>query len=153
AESARRQMRAGVLTGAAIAFAATVVLAACKLWIPGSAKNNEKSPIADAHASGLGGISTDEIWFGMTAPLSGPKQELGHALEVGIRTCFNQVNDAGGVGGRKLQLAALDDRGHADQVVTNLAELCDTQRVFAMIGNVGFPSDALAKDLSTLGPR
>ena len=55
------------------------------------------------------GISDSEIRFGITAAFTGPVRERGRQMKLGIETAFNQVNDAGGVGGRKLRIIAADD--------------------------------------------
>ena len=51
-----------------------------------------------------------EIVLGMTAPFSGPSNELGREMEIGIRTYLAHVNGEGGVVGRKIRLVSLDAR-------------------------------------------
>jgi hypothetical protein len=52
---------------------------------------------------------TTKSRFGITAAFTGPVRERGRQMKLGIETAFNQVNDAGGVGGRKLRIIAADD--------------------------------------------
>ncbi len=45
-------------------------------------------------SSGAGnpGVSADEILFGQSAVLSGPSQEFGKGMKLGIETAFHEVN-------------------------------------------------------------
>lgn len=55
-----------------------------------------------------------------------------------------RVNEAGGIGGRRLRLVALDDSYQADPVRDNMLRLIDQEQVVAVIGNVGTPGAAVA---------
>ena len=79
----------------------------------------------------------------MTAAFSGPSQELGTRMKLGIETGFAQVNDAGGVAGRKLRLVALDDGYEGTRALDNMTELLEQRGVFGVIGNVGTPTAQL----------
>ncbi|HUM10006.1 MAG TPA: ABC transporter substrate-binding protein [Myxococcaceae bacterium] len=86
------------------------------------------------------GVSDSEILMGMSAAFSGPAQELGNRMKLGIETGFAQINDGGGVNGRRLRLVALDDGYEGSRALDNMAELLDQRSVFAVIGNVGTPT-------------
>lgn len=86
------------------------------------------------------GVSGGEILAGMSAAFSGPARELGRAMQTGIEAAFAEVNEAGGVHGRKLRLVALDDGYEPDRAVANMREFLDEREVFAVIGNVGTPT-------------
>jgi ABC-type branched-subunit amino acid transport system substrate-binding protein/tRNA A-37 threonylcarbamoyl transferase component Bud32 len=88
-------------------------------------------------ASTVRGVSDDEVLFGITGPFSGPVVELGRRMETGIQTGFAEVNDQGGVAGRKLRLVALDDEHDPQRALDNVKELVEQRRVFALVGNVG----------------
>jgi ABC-type branched-subunit amino acid transport system substrate-binding protein len=47
--------------------------------------------------------------LGQSAPISGTNQALGTAMKLGIELAFDEQNAAGGIRGRKLQLAFRDD--------------------------------------------
>src|SRR5262249_23228304 len=66
------------------------------------AANAAAVPAATARA--VRGVTDHEILMGMSAAFSGPSQELGNRMKLGIETGFAQVNEAGGVAGRKLRL-------------------------------------------------
>ena len=95
-------------------------------------------PAATARA--VRGVTDHEILMGMSAAFSGQSQELGNRMKLGIETGFAQVNDAGGVAGRKLRLVALDDGYEGTRALENMNELLEQRKVFGVIGNVGTPT-------------
>ena len=90
------------------------------------------------------GVSDKEILFGMAAPLSGASRELGRQMKIGVETAFNQINSAGGVNGRLLQLVAADDGYEPQKTADAMHLLYDKEKVFGFIGNVGTPTAAVA---------
>ncbi len=88
------------------------------------------------------------ILVGMSAAFSGPSRELGRAMQLGIETCFADVNESGGIGGRDLQLVALDDGYEPARTVANMADLLLERRVVAILGNVGTPTAEVALPLA-----
>ena len=76
----------------------------------------------------------------MSAPFSGPSQEMGRGMQTGLQTWFDDVNQRGGIGGRKIRLIALDDGYEPLRARANMEELFDKHKVFAVIGNVGTPT-------------
>ena len=94
--------------------------------------------------AGPGGISDSEILFGMAAPFTGSAKELGRQMKIGVDAAFGEVNDAGGVNGRRLRLTTVDDGYEPARTGPAMKELCDRQRVFAIVGNVGTPTAAVA---------
>ncbi|HKE15209.1 MAG TPA: ABC transporter substrate-binding protein [Kofleriaceae bacterium] len=90
------------------------------------------------------GVSDDEVVFGMAAPLSGASRELGRQMKLGVETAFQQVDEAGGVHGRKLRLAALDDGYEPTRTAAAMKDLYQKQQVFGFVGNVGTPTAAVA---------
>ncbi|HKO47201.1 MAG TPA: ABC transporter substrate-binding protein [Polyangiaceae bacterium] len=96
------------------------------------------------HATPAQGITPTEITLGMSAVFSGPTRQLGENMKLGLETAFWAANQQGGVHGRKLTLIALDDGYEASRVVGTMRELIEQRRVFAVVGNVGTPTSALA---------
>ena len=89
-------------------------------------------------------VELPPILFGMVGPLSGPAKELGRQMRTGIEVAFNSANEAGGVGGRKLKLLALDDGYEPGRTLLAMKELVDKHHVLGFIGNVGTPTAAVA---------
>jgi ABC-type branched-subunit amino acid transport system substrate-binding protein len=94
------------------------------------------------------GVTASEIIFGISAPFNGPAKELGPAMQKGIATYFNYVNEtAGGVHGRKLDLREMDDLYEPKLCVENIKKMLGPQPVFAFVGNVGTPTAQAALPL------
>ena len=90
------------------------------------------------------GVTEGEVLFGQSAGLTGPASELGQAMRLGIQAAFNEVNDAGGVAGRRLVLRSLDDAYEPEAAVLNTRRLIEDEQVFALIGAVGTPTSRAA---------
>lgn len=87
------------------------------------------------------GVYSDRIVFGQSAALSGPANELGKGMQVGILSAFKEVNDRGGVNGRRLELLSLDDAYEPEAAITNTQQLIG-EGIFALIGAVGTTSQS-----------
>ena len=103
-----------------------------------AAKLLTAAPVAPARA--IRGVTDTEILMGMSAAFSGPAQQLGTRMKLGIETGFEAINERGGVAGRKLKLVALDDGYEGNRALSNMSELLDQRQVFGVIGNVGTPT-------------
>lgn len=89
------------------------------------------------------GVYSDRIVFGQSAALSGPAGELGKGMQIGILSAFKEVNDRGGVNGRRLELLSLDDAYEPEAAILNTHRLIG-ENVFALIGAVGTPTSKSA---------
>ncbi len=80
------------------------------------------------------------IMLGTTTALTGPAKDLGLAMVKGMRAHFNEVNLAGGLYGRNIELIALDDGYHPASSRVQMQKLIDEYGVLAVVGNVGTPT-------------
>ena len=96
---------------------------------------------------GTPGVSDDRVLFGQSAAFSGPAQELGKNMRLGIEAAFHEVNQAGGVHGRMLELTSLDDAYEPEAAVANTQRLIG-EGVFALIGAVGTPTSRSATPIA-----
>ena len=90
------------------------------------------------------GVDDQRVLFGQSAALSGPAQELGLEMSLGINAAFHEVNSNGGVGGRRLELISLDDTYEPELAIANTLQLIEDEQVFALIGEVGTPTSRSA---------
>ncbi|TWA98424.1 ABC transporter substrate-binding protein [Bradyrhizobium stylosanthis] len=90
--------------------------------------------------SGEAGVSDDAILFGQAAALEGPSSALGQRMRQGIVAAFNEINEKGGVYGRRLELVSRDDGYDPDRSVAQTLRLIEDDKVFALIGAVGTPT-------------
>jgi branched-chain amino acid transport system substrate-binding protein len=86
------------------------------------------------------GVTDTEIAVGQTAVFSGPTSALGLGMKAGLEAAISEVNDAGGVGGRKIKLVAKDDSYEPDKAIASAKELISTDKVFLLIAGVGTPT-------------
>src|SRR5262245_54231186 len=80
------------------------------------------------------GVSASTIVIGQSAPLGGANAELGNDIRNGALAYFAKVNAAGGVHGRKIELASLDDGNAVPRAEANTKKLVEEQGVFALFG-------------------
>ncbi|MFH1658482.1 MAG: ABC transporter substrate-binding protein [Pseudomonadota bacterium] len=83
------------------------------------------------------GVTDTTITLGMSAPLSGPNGAYGLDMRQTISAYFEQVNKAGGINGRKLELIALDDGYETERAVANTKTLIKEKNVFALLAYYG----------------
>lgn len=87
--------------------------------------------------------ASDDIRVGMTAALSGLNADLGQGMKRGIELGFAEVNEKGGIQGRKLRLISKDDAYEPLRAAKNMHELIDKEAVVAILGNTGTPTAVL----------
>lgn len=83
------------------------------------------------------GITADEIKIGATLPITGTAAVAGQGLQAGMQIAADEINAAGGIDGRKLNVVILDDGYTADRVVTNVRRLVSQDKVYAVVAPAG----------------
>ena len=86
------------------------------------------------------GVTHDKILLGQAAVFSGPAAQLGIQMRNGIQAYFAQVNEKGGVNGRKLELMTEDDQYESKVAPVASRKLIEERKVFALLGYVGTPT-------------
>jgi ABC-type branched-subunit amino acid transport system substrate-binding protein len=132
-----------VIGGLAVLASVLLLTTLLRGWLFQHSPDDGKSP-AHANRVTAQGVTEDKIVLGMSAPFSGPSRELGRQMKLGMETYFRDCNEQGGIGGRQIQLEALDDGYEPDRALANMRELNEQRKVFAFIGNVGTPTTAKA---------
>ena len=95
------------------------------------------------------GVSADKIVFGQATALEGPASALGQGMKVGLEAAFAEVNKAGGVKGRKLELKSVDDGYEPTKSIEAVKKLLEEDKVFAIAGAVGTPTSAATQPIAT----
>lgn len=95
------------------------------------------------------GVFADKIVLGQAAALSGPSAELGLGMKVGLEAAFAEVNRAGGIKGRRLELKSVDDGYEPTRSVAAVKKLIADDKVFSIIGTVGTPTAAAIQPITT----
>lgn len=89
--------------------------------------------------------------LGQSVPLTGPTAHLGRHYVQGAQLAFDQVNAAGGIARRAIELRIQDDGYEADRCADNTRRFIQDD-VFALFGYVGTPTSLAAMPLA-LGAR
>lgn len=88
-------------------------------------------------ASPTQGVSKDEITIGTIQDLSGPIAGFGKQVRMGMLLRVDEVNEQGGVNGRKLKLMIEDDAYDPRKSVLAAQKLVNQDKIFAMVGHIG----------------
>ncbi len=94
------------------------------------------------------GVSADKIVFGQAAALTGNYSALGQGMKAGLEAAFAEVNRAGGVKGRKLELKSVDDGYDAKKSIEAVKKLINEDKVFAIAGPVGTPTSTATQPIA-----
>lgn len=92
------------------------------------------------------GITDTEIKIGTSAAQSGPLAAFG-LIGKSIEAHFKYVNaEKGGVKGRKLTFVTKDDAYDPSRTITNVKELVQSEKVFAILNLIGTPNNLAVRD-------
>ena len=121
----RRQFLAVV--GAAAAAGA---LSAC-----GSSSSSSSTAASTAGSAAAEGAAGATIKVGLLAPLTGDVSVYGIAVANGANLYIKQINEAGGINGKQIEVVEMDEQGDATQAVTCFTQMVD-EGITALIGDV-----------------
>ncbi len=83
------------------------------------------------------GISKNEITIGSIQDLSGPLAGFGKQVRLGMLLRVDELNEQGGVHGRKLKLQVEDSAYDPKKAVLAAQKLVNQDKIFAMVGHIG----------------
>lgn len=87
-----------------------------------------------------GGSTADsgkgEILVGEFGSMTGPQATFGQSTHNGIMLAVDEINGAGGVGGRRLRIFSEDDQSKQDEAANAVTKLIAQNGVIAVIGEV-----------------
>ncbi len=83
------------------------------------------------------GVSKDEITLGSIQDLSGPLAGFGKQIRLGMTLRVDEINEQGGVNGRKLKLLVEDSKYDPKNAVLAAQKLVNQDKIFAMVGHLG----------------
>ena len=109
------------------------------LVFTGCSNSNEEAKTAEKTEMG------DTVKLGNSAPLTGPVSIYGITTNNGIKLAIEEINEAGGILGKKVEWKEYDDKGEITDAVTNYNKLMEDE-VSAIFGGVpSKPSLAIAE--------
>ena len=78
----------------------------------------------------------DTIKVGVYGDLTGPTASFGQSTKNGVELAVAEINAAGGVNGKKIELVIEDDQGTPEKAKTVISKLISQDKVQAVIGEV-----------------
>ena len=88
--------------------------------------------IAPAHAA-------DTIKIGLIASLSGPSAKSGEAITRGLTVAIDEINAAGGLLGKQVELLRRDDENNPGKGLVAARELVQREKVAVLFGGLQTP--------------
>ncbi|MES2787500.1 MAG: ABC transporter substrate-binding protein [Pseudomonadota bacterium] len=83
------------------------------------------------------GVSKTEITLGSIQDLSGPIAGFGKQVRLGMMLRVDEINEQGGVNGRKIKLIVEDSAYDPKKAVLAAQKLVNQDKIFAMVGHIG----------------
>ena len=98
------------------------------------------------------GVTATEVTFGMHTDLSGVAATYGVSSSNAVKMRFDELNDAGGVNGRKIKVIIEDTAYQVPKAVQACNKLINRDKVFAFVAPLGTPmNNACFKDQFAVG--
>src|SRR5258706_3806403 len=98
------------------------------------------------------GVTATEVLLGMHTDLSGVAATYGVSSSNGVKMRFDEINDAGGINGRKLRVIVEDQGYQVPKAVQACNKLINRDKVFAFVGPLGTPmNNACFKEQFAVG--
>ena len=102
------------------------------------------SAMATAPALAEQGITDTEILIGSNNDLSGPFAAFGGPSTKAAQLVFDEVNEAGGIHGRKIRFVVEDHGYQMPKAIQGMNKLINGDKVFAMLLSLGTPMNIAA---------
>ncbi len=83
------------------------------------------------------GVSKNEIVVGSIQDLSGPIAGFGKQLRLGMMLRVDEINEQGGINGRKIRLLVEDSAYDPKKAVLAAQKLVNQDKIFIMVGHIG----------------
>ncbi|WP_343584041.1 ABC transporter substrate-binding protein [Herbaspirillum sp.] len=92
--------------------------------------------------AGSAAAADDDIVIGQSADLSGQHAHVTRQFLAGANAYFTQLNRQGGIGGRRIRLVSLDDKGDPVLAIRNTQQLLQADKALALFGYVGWQTSS-----------
>ncbi len=83
------------------------------------------------------GVAKDELTLGSIQDLSGPLAGFGKQIRLGMMLRVDEINEQGGVNGRKVKLLVEDSGYDPKKAVLAAQKLVNQDKIFAMVAHLG----------------
>jgi len=92
--------------------------------------------VAGIGFAGGQGENSKVLYVGLAAPLTGDSAMYGETVRNGVLFGVDEINAAGGIQGKKIEVVIQDDKGDPKEAALVAQKLADDKRLFAIIGHV-----------------
>jgi branched-chain amino acid transport system substrate-binding protein len=110
----------------------TLALTLFSCLVMSGCDQGSQAPTGPSSAGGGNGA----ILVGEFGSLTGAQATFGQSTHKGIQMALDEINAAGGVNGRKIELKTYDDQGKAQEAGTAVTRLITNDKVVAVLGEV-----------------
>ena len=93
------------------------------------------------------GVTDTEIVVGSHQDLSGPIAGWGTQVKIGLEMKAREINEAGGIHGRKIRLVIEDSAYDPKKAIMVTNKMINLDKVFAFVGNMGSPTAGATKPI------
>ena len=93
--------------------------------------------LATGQAMAQQGVSKTEITLGSIQDLSGPIAGFGKQARLGMLLRVDEINEQGGINGRKLKIIVEDSAYDPKKAVLAAQKLVNQDKIFMMVGHIG----------------
>lgn len=93
------------------------------------------------------GVTDTEILIGSHQDLSGPIAGWGIQVKMGMEMAAREINEAGGIHGRKIRLVIEDSAYDPKKAIMVTNKMINRDKVFMFIGNMGSPTAGATKPI------
>ena len=83
------------------------------------------------------GVTKDQIVIGSIQDLSGPLAGYGKQLKLGLQMRVDEINESGGINGRKIKLVVEDSGYDPKKGLLAAQKMVQQDKIFAMVGTIG----------------
>jgi branched-chain amino acid transport system substrate-binding protein len=90
----------------------------------------------ERRGGGTNGNSSGPILVGYYGDLSGRTSSFGQSTKNGVEMAADEINKAGGINGRQIQIITEDDQGEPNKAATVVTKLINQDKVQALLGEV-----------------
>lgn len=81
------------------------------------------------------GQGSDTIQIGLAAPLSGTQAQYGQAFKNGAELAVAQINEAGGIDGKQVEIVIQDDKGDSSEAVNVANKFASNKNILGVVGH------------------
>ncbi len=78
----------------------------------------------------------EKLYIGMAVPLTGDSAMYGETVRDGVQFGVDEINAAGGIDGKQIELIIEDDKGNTSEAAMVAQKLAEDDRLFCVIGHV-----------------